>query len=257
MAEIEKLTVIKAGTGVLTRVSDGMLDGASLVRLVTAIAGLMEAGWRPVLVSSGAVGAGVSAFGLDGYPADLVTKQACAAVGQARLMHTYENLFRNFEIPVAQVLLTGDDLRIDERRKHVKATLERLLAEPRVLPIINENDSVAVEELKVGDNDMLSAEVARVIGAGRLVLLTSVDGLLSPEDSSLIEEVEDVEAVMGFAKDERGRFSIGGMASKLKAVRFAVTAGVETHIAHGRKPERLAAILAGERGVSTRFQANS
>lgn len=247
------LTVIKAGTGVLTRVEDGMLDGASLVRLVTAIATEVAAGRRCLLVSSGAVGAGVSAFGLERYPSDLDTRQACAAVGQARLMHTYESLFRNFGISVAQVLLTGDDLRTPERRTLVKGTLERLLSEPSILPIVNENDSVAVDELRVGDNDLLSARVAQLVGAERLVLLTSVDGLIGPDGREVIREVPDIKAVLGFAKDERGRFSIGGMASKLRAVSFAVEAGIETHIAHGRKPERLRAILAGESGASTRF----
>lgn len=254
---MESLTVIKAGTGVLTRASDGTLDGAALVRLVTAIAGLVESGHRCLLVSSGAVGAGVSAFGLEGYPSDLTTKQACAAVGQARLMHTYENLFRNFELAVAQVLLTGADLQTPERRGHVSNTLQRLLAEPKIVPIINENDSVAVEELRVGDNDMLSSQVATLLGAKTLILLTSVDGLLSPESNQLVEDVPDVDAVLGFAKDERGRFSIGGMASKLQAVKNSVDAGITVHIAHGRKPERLAGILAGEKGISTRFAARS
>jgi glutamate 5-kinase len=252
---MESLTVIKAGTGVLTRTSDGTLDGAALVRLVTAIAGLMESGHRCLLVSSGAVGAGVSAFGLAGYPTDITTKQACAAVGQARLMHTYENLFRNFELAVAQVLLTAADLQTPERRNHISNTLHRLLAEPKILPIINENDSVAVEELRVGDNDMLSSQVATLLGAKTLILLTTVDGLLSPETNELVVDVPDVDAVLGFAKDERGRFSIGGMASKLQAVKDSVDAGITVHIAHGRKPERLANILAGEKGLSTRFAA--
>ena len=252
---MESLTVIKAGTGVLTKVSDGTLDGASLVRLVTAIAELMEQGHRCMLVSSGAVGAGVSAFGLDGYPSDIETKQACAAVGQARLMHIYESLFRNFDLSVAQVLLTGEDLRTEARSTNVRNTLERLLSEKNIVPVINENDSVAVQELKVGDNDMLSANVARLIGAKRLILLTSVDGLLSPEGNVLIPEVANVDEVMGFAKDEQGKFSIGGMSSKLKAVKLAVESGIETHIANGRKPERMSAILAGEKGISTRFIA--
>lgn len=253
---MKPLTVIKAGTGVLTRLSDGTLDGAALVRLVTALAGLVESGHRCLLVSSGAVGAGVSAFGLEKYPSELVERQACAAVGQARLMHTYESLFRNFDLSVAQVLLVGEDLREDGRRSHVKGTLERLLAEPGIVPIINENDSVAVEELRVGDNDMLSARVARLVDAERLVLLTSVDGLLHPETRELVTEVAKVEEVLGYAKDEQGRFSIGGMVSKLKAVQFSVESGIETHIAHGRYPERLPRILAGESGLSTRFIAS-
>ncbi|MGB6221625.1 glutamate 5-kinase [Haloferula sp.] len=250
---MDSLTVIKAGTGVLTKVSDGTLDGASLVRLVTAIAELTEQGHRCLLVSSGAVGAGVSAFGLDGYPSDIATKQACAAVGQARLMHIYESLFRNFDLSVAQVLLTGEDLRTEARSTNVRNTLERLLSEKGIVPVINENDSVAVQELKFGDNDMLSANVARLIGAKRLILLTSVDGLLSPEDDALIPEVAEVDQVMAFVKDEQGKFSIGGMTSKLKAVKLAVESGVETHIANGRCPERLGGILAGQSGISTRF----
>lgn len=254
---MNELTVIKAGTGVLTRVEDGTLDGAALVRLVTAIAGLIESGERCVLVSSGAVGAGVSAFQLDGYPDDIVTRQACAAVGQARLMHTYENLFRNFGISVAQVLLAGEDLGSPQRADYVGNTLTRLLESGGILPILNENDSVAVEELRVGDNDMLSARVAHLLQARRLILLTSVDGLLDPESDTLIPEVDDLDAVEGCVRHDKGRFSIGGMASKLEAVRFAVGSGIETHIAHGRHPERLAEILAGRSEVSTRFIVNN
>ena len=131
------LTVIKVGTGVLTKISDGTLDGASLVRLATNLAGLMEQGERLLFVSSGAVGGGVATFGLDGYPEDLATRQACAAVGQTRLMAAYENVFRNFEIAVAQLLLTADDLHIERHRSLVLATLHRLLDEGRILPIIN------------------------------------------------------------------------------------------------------------------------
>jgi glutamate 5-kinase len=123
-----------------------------------------------------------------------------------------------------------------------------------VLPVINENDSVAVEELKFGDNDMLSVRVARLAGARRVILLTSVDGLMDPSTGRVLDEVADIDAVFSHVRDDRGRFSMGGMASKLAAVKFAVEAGIETHIAHGRHPERLAEILAG-RGGSTRFPA--
>jgi glutamate 5-kinase len=248
----QEITVVKVGTGVLTRTSDGTLDGAALVRLVTALAALVDGGTRTVLVSSGAVGAGVAAFQLDGYPSDLVTRQACAAVGQSRLMAAYEGLFRNFEVVVAQLLLTGDDLRTPGRRGRVLDTLRRLLDEPRVLPIINENDSVAVEELKVGDNDMLSMRVAELLGARRLVLLTSVDGLLDPRTGHLIEDVASIDEVTGLALEEKGRLSIGGMKTKLEAVRCALAAGIETFIANGRKPERLPAIVKGT-GKATRF----
>jgi glutamate 5-kinase len=248
------LTVIKAGTGVLTKSADGTLDRAALVHLVSAIAALVDAGHRCLFVSSGAVGSGVSAFGLAEYPKDTATRQACAAVGQARLMQTYSSLFANFEITVAQVLLTAADLGTPERAGYVSDTLGRLLSEPRILPIINENDSVAVEELKFGDNDMLSVRVAKLAGANRVILLTSVDGLLDPETNALIPEVPAIDEVFRHVRDDKGRFSMGGMASKLAAVKFAVDAGIETHIAHGRHPERLAGIVAGH-GISTRFLA--
>ena len=251
---IRDLTVIKAGTGVLTKTDDGTLDRAALVHLVSAISGLVNAGHRCLFVSSGAVGSGVSALGLTEYPKDTATRQACAAVGQARLMQTYSSLFSNFDITIAQVLLTAADLGTPERSKYVSDTLGRLLDEPGILPIINENDSVAVEELKFGDNDMLSVRVAKLAGAKRVILLTSVDGLLDPASNALIPEVADIDGVFRHVREDKGRFSMGGMASKLEAVRFAVDAGIETHIAHGRHPERLAGIIAGN-GISTRFRA--
>jgi glutamate 5-kinase len=250
------LTVIKVGTGVLTKVSDGTLDGAALVRLSTALAGLIERGERLILVSSGAVGAGVASFGLDGYPSDLATRQACAAVGQTRLMHAYENVFRSFEIPIAQLLLAAEDLQIAQHRENVLGALERLLSEKQILPIINENDSVAVEELRVGDNDMLSVRVAELVGASRLILLTSVDGLLNPATGETIPFIDDLAVAAAHVDEGKGRFSIGGMGSKLEAVGRALEHGIETVIANGRRPEQLAEILAG-RGTATRFQAGS
>jgi glutamate 5-kinase len=247
------LTVIKAGTGVLTKAGDGTLDRAALVHLVAAIAGLIQGGHRCLFVSSGAVGSGLAAFGLTEYPQDTATRQACAAVGQANLMQTYSSLFANFDVTIAQVLLTAADLGTPERAGYVSDTLNRLLAEPRILPIINENDSVAVEELKFGDNDMLSVRVAKLAGATRIILLTSVDGLLDPATNALIPEVTDIGTVFHHVRGDKGRFSMGGMASKLAAIQFALEAGIETHIAHGRHPERLAAIVAGQ-GLSTRFR---
>jgi glutamate 5-kinase len=250
---IPDLTLIKAGTGVLTKSSDGTLDRAALVHLVAAIAKLIHAGHRCLFVSSGAVGSGVSALGLAEYPKDTATRQACAAVGQARLMETYGNLFANFDITIAQVLLTAEDLGTPLRAGYVSDTLRRLLSEPHILPIINENDSVAVEELKFGDNDMLSVRVAKLAGASRVILLTSVDGLLDPSSDRLITEVSSIDEVLHHVRDDKGRFSMGGMASKLSAVKFAVDAGIETCIAHGRHPERLAEIVAGS-GLCTRFR---
>ncbi len=248
------LSVIKAGTGVLTKSDDGTLDRDALVRLVSAIAELIDNGHPCLFVSSGAVGSGVSAFGLGEYPDDTATRQACAAVGQARLMQTYSALFSNFDITAAQVLLTAEDLSTPNRARRINDTIHRLLKEPRIVPIINENDSVAVEELKFGDNDMLSVQVAKLVEAKRVIMLTTVDGLLDPATNRHIEEVHEIDEVLAHVKDEKGRFSIGGMASKLAAVKFAVDNGIQTHIAHGRHPERLAEIVEG-RGVSTCFHA--
>ena len=243
--------VVKVGTGVLTR-QDGTLDSASLARLVNVLADLPDQGKRVVLVSSGAVGAGISALGLKEYPDDVSARQAAAAVGQTRLMHAYENLFRSFDLSVAQLLLTAADLENDDRRSRVSALLGRLVDEQGIVPVINQNDSVAVEELSVGDNDMLSARVAGLVSARMLILLTTVDGLYPPDSEKIVEEVASVGEVMSYAKEEKGRFAIGGMESKLRAVKFAVEQGVETVIANGRRPERLAQILEGG-GLGTRF----
>ncbi len=235
----------------MTREQDGTLDEASLVRLVTAVSELVASGVPCVMVSSGAVGAGVSALNLDGYPDDTASRQACAAVGQSRLMHAYESLFQKFSLNVAQILLTSADLENPNPGDHVMNTLHRLLEEKNIVPIINENDSVAVQELRVGDNDMLSARVARMLGARLLVMLSTVDGL-QRGDGSLLAEVDDVDAVAGHVRDDHGKFSIGGMASKLRAVKLAVEAGVETVIANGRKPSALESIVSGGQG-GTRF----
>ena len=243
--------VVKVGTGVLTR-QDGTLDSASLARLVNALADLPDQGKRVVLVSSGAVGAGISALGLKEYPDDVSARQAAAAVGQTRLMHAYENLFRSFDLSVAQLLLTAADLENDDRRSRVSALLGRLVDEQGIVPVINQNDSVAGGELSVGDNDMLSARVAGLVSARMLILLTTVDGLYPPDSEKIVEEVASVGEVMSYAKEEKGRFAIGGMESKLRAVKFAVEQGVETVIANGRRPERLTQILEGG-GLGTRF----
>ena len=247
---MREIIVIKIGTGVLTR-ENGRLDGASLVRLVTAISELKARGHSCVMVSSGAVGAGVSALSLEGYPDDLETRQAAAAIGQARLMQHYQSLFEQFELDVAQLLLTGADLR--DHRERVSATMNRLLQEGDIIPIVNENDSIAIEELRVGDNDLLSARVADLLQAKTLVLFTTVDGLLD-QDGALIEKVQDLDAVGDCVKSESGKFSIGGMASKLDAAKYASDRGIEVLIANGRKPEQLAELVDG-RGRATRFSA--
>lgn len=247
---MNEIVVLKIGTGVLTR-ENGTLDGPTLVRLVTAVAELKAEGYECVMVSSGAVGAGIRSFHLDAYPEDVETRQAAAAVGQVRLMHRYQNLFEQFDLDVAQLLLTRADLK--ENRKRVAATMRRLLEEGDIIPIVNENDSVTVEELRVGDNDVLSARIAEFLGAKKLVLFTTVDGLLDKGDQ-LIETVQNVEDEMHVVQSKRGKFSIGGMASKLKAVKYANDAGIEVLVANGRNPRQLLSLVKGG-GRGTTFHA--
>ena len=247
--------VIKIGTGVLTRGEGVTLHHAMIARLTQAIADLNEAGHRTIVVSSGAVGAGLMTFGLEERPTDTGMLQACAAAGQARLMHIYESHFSHFNLKVAQLLLTHDDLTDEKRRANVRTTVDRLLEFPKVIPIVNENDSVAVFELKVGDNDLLSADVASLAEVDLLILLTSAPGLRGPDakdENDIIETVENVESVLDFAGEDKGRLSVGGMRTKLSAVQKAVDAGILTIIASGHNPEQLGELVAGA-GKGTRF----
>ncbi len=254
-AETGKRVVIKIGTGVLTRNSGGEIHHAMLARLSQSIADLNRAGHEVVMVTSGAVGAGLSTFGLEHRPAATAMLQACAAAGQARLMHLYESQFSHHDLKVAQLLVTQGDLEDPRGSENVLATLQAILPHRQVIPILNENDSVSVQELKVGDNDILSSIVANLIGADLLILLTSVDGLRGPDgtsDTDIIERVDDIESVLDFARDETGVLSVGGMASKLLAVQASVSSGIETIIASGLRPEQLNDLVNG-RGKGTRF----
>jgi glutamate 5-kinase len=244
--------VVKFGSGILTHLSGLGLDEGQFEQLVYAVAGLRSSGHEVIVVSSGAVAAGGMAFGMVRRPEDTATLQACAAVGQTRLMQRYESLFSRHGLLVAQLLLTNEDLHQAGRRENLTNTLERLLAFKNVVPIINENDSVATEELKVGDNDRLSAGVAQLAKADILILLTSVDGLLDAE-GRVIPEVIDVSAVGGHVRPEKGMHSTGGMASKLGSAGEAVAAGVEVVIANGRNPSQLLAVVEGG-GVGTRLR---
>jgi glutamate 5-kinase len=245
--------VVKFGSGILTLPGSGAPEAAQFDRFAAEIADLVAQGHEMVIVSSGAVAAGMEVLGLTVRPAELIAKQACAAVGQSRLMQLYDAAFAKRNLHVAQLLVTHGDL--DSRIRHFNAgnTLRCLLQRGTVVPIINENDSVATEELKFGDNDRLSAEVAVLAQADLLILLTSVDGLFDP-DGQRLSVVEDVEQVSGFARAEKGDFSVGGMVSKLQAVKEAVNAGISTVIANGRTPGAIEAVIAGE-DVGTRFVA--
>lgn len=253
MATTPKRIVLKFGSGILANARGTTLDERQFRRLCAEIAGLVKAGHECVVVSSGAVAAGLGVLGLKERPEALAARQACAAVGQSKLMQSYAAHFATHGLHVAQLLLTYDDLDSRTAYQNVRNTLAHIFARKTVVPIINENDSVAVEELRFGDNDKLSAEVALLVEADLLILLTSVDGLLD-RAGRIVRVVEDIDRVAGFASNEKGRFSVGGMASKLQAVKVATDAGIPTYIVGGRKPGRIPAIAAG-RPVGTRFIA--
>ncbi len=253
MAARSQRLIIKFGSGILTNPKGNTLDRRQFARLSAEVAALVEKGHECLIVSSGAVAAGMSVLGLAERPKNLSARQACAAVGQTRLMQQYAARFARHGLNVAQLLLTHSDL--DSRTRHANArnTLQHLFERRNVVPIINENDSVAVEELNFGDNDRLSAEVAILVGADRLFLLTSVDGLLDTA-GNVVPEVRDVAGVAGFIRQDKGHVSVGGMTTKLQAARIAVDHGIAVRILNGRKSGLLAAALAGQE-VGTSFPA--
>ncbi|MBM3821646.1 MAG: glutamate 5-kinase [Verrucomicrobia bacterium] len=240
--------VVKLGTGVLTD-SQKKPDPAQFAQLADQLASLKQAGKEVVVVTSGAVGAGMGALGFDKRPSDLATQQACAAIGQSKLMSTYEGLFNPRGIPIAQVLLTHDDLEHHERHLNARNTLVTLLRH-QVIPIINENDAVSSTELKFGDNDKLSALVASLLPADLLVILTTVEGMFhnyGKPDARRISIVESIDSDLeGHASGTTSATAVGGMATKLQAAKIATRSGIPLIIASGRKPQLLAGLLAGE-----------
>jgi len=268
--------VLKFGTGILAREGGCSLDPSQFRNLCGEIARLVKQGIPVIVVSSAAVAAGVDALGLKKRPSDLAGKQACAAVGQPVLMTAYARHLGRHGLRPAQLLLTHDDIFDAGRRRNASVTLSKLLQSPGVVPIINENDSVAVEELRFGDNDRLSSEVAQLVKARLLILLTSADGLmassspasknssnppskpsskLSSKNASKLQRipvVTEIRDAFRHVTPDKGQYSTGGMQAKLQAVQSAVDAGIETMIAHGRKREQIVGAIAGK-DVGTRF----
>ena len=239
--------VVKLGTGVLTD-SRKQPDMDQIRLLAAQIAAARGQGKQVVIVSSGAVGAGMGVLGHAKRPAELAELQACAAVGQPRLMTMYERLFAEAGFCVAQVLLTHDDLAHHERHLNARSTLVTLLNHG-VIPIINENDATSFTEIKFGDNDKLSALVACLLPADALIVLTTVDGLIenfgkaNPRTVGLVEDLATVEKM---ARGTDSETAVGGMASKMQAARIVVRAGIPMIIASGKKKAALARILQGE-----------
>jgi glutamate 5-kinase len=251
IADAAGTIVVKVGTRVLTG-PDGLLDAARIDSLGRQIDAIAAEGRRVVLVSSGAVGAGMGRIGLDRRPTELARLQAVAAIGQSCLIEAYERALRGRGRHVGQVLLVADDLQDRARYLNIRNTLLTLL-DYGAVPVINENDTVSVEELRTsfGDNDRLAALVATLLGAPLLVLLSDVDGLFdrhpSQPGAAIVPHVPRIDAaVAGLADDRLGGLSKGGMASKIAAARMVTEAGGSCIVASGRDDGVLARICRGE-----------
>ena len=252
--------VVKVGTSTLAH-SGGRLNIRRVEQLCKVLSDLKNAGHEIVLVSSGAIGMGVGKLGLAGRPADMPGKQAAAAVGQCELMYTYDKLFSEYSHTVAQILLTAEDIQDSRRSFHVHDTLERLLLWG-ALPVINENDAVATDEIgiqtTIGENDTLSAVVAKLVGAELLILLSDIDGLYTADprvdaDATLIPEVTEITPqLQQLAGGAGSGLGSGGMATKLRAAGIVMDAGIDMVIANGEDPALLYDLFEGK-SVGTRF----
>lgn len=253
--EVETI-VVKVGTSTLTY-ENGRLNLRRIEVLVRVLSDLQNAGKQVVLVSSGAIGVGREIMGLNHRPSTVPEKQAAAAVGQPQLMGIYDNFFRKYNQKNAQILLTH--MVIDNLQMHENAinTLKALL-DYNIIPIVNENDTVVTDEIRVGDNDTLSAYIAQMVKADLLLLLTDIDGLYDSNPShnssaQFVSEVSEItEEIEAMAGDSESDFGTGGMRTKLSAAKIAHAAGTKTIIMNGENPENIYHILEGE-SIGTYF----
>ena len=247
---------VKIGTSTLTH-KTGRLNIRRVECLCKTLSDLKNAGHEIVLISSGAIGMGVGKMNLPGRPEDMPTKQAMAAVGQCELMYVYDKLFSEYHHTVAQILVTGEDLKTEPRHGNFIRTVLRLL-ELGALPIVNENDTVATEEVAVGDNDTLGALVAVSTGAELYVILSDIDGLYTADprtdpNAVVIPAVTELtEEILAAGGGSGSALGTGGMATKLSAARICMDSGVDMAVMNGRDPEILYDAAEGK-PVGTRF----
>lgn len=244
----KKKLVVKVGTSTITN-SDGSINLRSIDRLTRVLSEVESSGYKVVLVSSGAIAVGVNKMRLPGKPRETRLKQAAASVGQCELMHLYDKFFGEYGRMAGQILFTSDDLDNEDKRENLSGTLEALI-ENNIIPIINENDSISHAEIMskdriFGDNDMLSALVAGFVKAGKLIILSDIDGLYDSDphknpDAKLVDRVEDIDSLTedmaGGAGSARGT---GGMKSKIEAARYATGIGIDVLIVNGNNPEAI------------------
>lgn len=248
--------VVKLGTSTLAH-STGHLNIRRVEEICKVISDIKNAGNEIIMVSSGAIGMGVGKLLLKQKPTDIPTKQAAAAVGQCELMYTYDKLFSEYNHTVAQLLMTGADLENNERHQNFNNTLNRLL-ELGAIPIINENDTVATEEIVIGDNDTLAAIVAESVNADVLVLFSDIDGLYTADphkctDAKLIAEVAEItDDIMSLAGGKGSALGTGGMVTKLNAAKICMECGCDMIITNGAVPTSLYDIVDGK-NIGTKF----
>lgn len=249
---MKKRWVIKLGTGILT-CSNGILDGKQFTQLTQQILKLRSRGIELIIVTSGAIGAGMQAMKLNRRPQALSELQACATVGQIALMTEYQKRLSRQGYQAAQMLLTYWDIDSRNCYENAQRTLALLLKKKKFIPFINENDAISGEEIKVGDNDQLSAHVAVMVKANKLIILSNVDGLLDSKQQVIPEIKKIDQTITALATGTPHERSVGGMVTKLHAAKLAARYGVETIIANGRNPKILSQI-AQNKFVGTRFR---
>ncbi len=248
--------IVKLGTSTLAHPT-GHLNIRRVEHLCKVLSDIKNSGHQLILVSSGAIGMGVGKLGLHQRPTDIPSKQAAAAIGQCELMYIYDKLFGKYHHTVAQLLITGDDIACEKRHVNFSNTLNRLL-ELGALPIINENDTIATDEIVIGDNDTLAAIVAKSIKADKLILLSDIDGLYTADphkdpDARLIHRVSVIDdAIMSLAGVSSTTQGTGGMVTKLHAAHICMDCGCDMVIANGSNPDLLYDILEGKQ-VGTTF----
>lgn len=253
----KKRIVVKVGTSTLTH-QTGKTNIARIAKLASVLSDLKNEGYEIILVSSGAIGVGTGKLRLSQKPTSTKGLQAAAAVGQCELMFLYDKLFSEYGVVVSQLLFTSDELYDNESRHHLIDTFNQLL-QYDCLPIVNENDSISVEELLNGDNDCLSARVAEITGADLLLLLTDTDGLYDSNpaenpDARLIERVEKINDEIRSIAGGAGKKGTGGFVTKIKAADIAVSAGIPVVIMNGAKPTDIYKVLEGK-SIGTYFEA--
>lgn len=242
--------VVKIGTSTLAH-STGHMNIRRVEELCKVFSDIKNAGHQLIIVSSGAIGMGVGKLGLQNRPTDIPTKQAAAAVGQCELMYTYDKLFSEYNHTVAQLLITSEDIESDQRHNNFSNTLNRLL-ELNVIPIINENDTVATKEIVIGDNDTLAAIVSQSIQADKLILLSDIDGLYTADphtdpQATLIPLIQKIDqTVMALGGGSGSNLGTGGMATKLQAAQICMDCSCDMIITNGNNPTALYDILEGK-----------